>query len=279
MVILPDVKAQNRFRRNSLIRLFVSIASVSLISASASILIEIPGHSYPVFLLPSVLITLLCAMLTYYAGHKYIYGQEYIARCIWIGCLLCISILPLLQLLPIKYDTEVLLYIKNLSPPLWPYSISFPILVFIVLETSLEGKQETRTSIAFILLSFSSAITLIFFASTLIGNIANDSELILLPKVLFINSSMPLLISFLIICITIMARKGFTYQAIILAIFIGLTIEYVSIWSYDGPHFLESAKSVPYPGFPVIAFLSGTIPGILLSLSGLILGWQTYIKR
>ena len=185
----------------------------------------------------------------------------------------------MLQVLPIQYDTEMLLYIKNLSPPLWPYSISFPILVFIILETSFKGRGETRTPITFILLTMLSAVTLIFFASTLIGNIANDSELILLPKTLFINSSLPLLISFLIILIVVMARKGFTSQAIILAVLIGLTIEYVSTWSYDGPHFLESANFLPYPGFPIIAFLSGTIPGILLAASGLLLGWQTYIKR
>lgn len=276
---MPNVEVQNRFRKNSLVRLFASVAAVSLISASVSILIDLPDHSYPVFLLPSVLITVLCAILAYYAGQKYIDGQENIARYIWIGCLTCISIFPMLQVLPIQYDTELLLYIKNLSPPLWPYSISFPILVFIILETSFKGRGETRTPITFMLLTMLSAVTLIFFASTLIGSIANDSELILLPKTLFINSSLPLLVSFLIILIIVMARKGFTSQAIILAVLIGLIIEYVSTWSYDGPHFLESANFLPYPGFPIIAFLSGTIPGILLAASGLLLGWQTYIKR
>ena len=276
---MPNVEAQNHFRRNSIVRLFVSVASISLASATVSILIDMPKASYPVFLLPSVVMTGLCAILTYYAGQKYVEGQEKIARNIWIGCVTCISIFPMLQVLPMQYETEILLYIKNLSPPLWPYSISFPILLFIILDTSLKGREETRTSTAFIVLSMLSAVTTIFFTSTVIGEIANDSELILLPKVLFINSSLPLLISSLIILIIIMARKGFKSQAIILSICMGLTIEYVSTWSYDGPHFLESANFLPYSGFPLMAFLSGTMPGILLAVSGLLLGWQTYIER
>ena len=261
-----------------LVKLIVLVASLSLFGAALSILLDFDTHPQPIFLTPSVTITAVCSLLVYYAGNEYAKGNYPLASLVWTVCLVLTSTLPFLQLLPIEYDNEVLLYIKYLSPPIWLYSVSFPILLFLILEIKIKDASEMPLSVFPIGLGLLSSMILMFFSSSLIANIGNDSELIMLPMTLFLSSAIPILITCLIVFITVLTKKGFMLSGATSLIIIGLGVEYFSTWLYDGPYFIESSSYVPYPGFPMLAVLAGTIPGILLVLTGIAVGRGFLLK-
>jgi hypothetical protein len=77
---------------------------------------------------------------------------------------------------------------------------------------------------------------------------------------------------------SVLSRKRMAAFGIILLLLTGLSIEWISTWSYDGPHFLPSAARMWFPGFPLLPVLAGTIPGILASVAAMLAARETYLK-
>ena len=176
------------------------------------------------------------------------------------------------------YDTTALLDLKALAPPLWPYAVAVPLLLFLILETSIPSQRSDKTSNLFLVLGLLSAVVFLFFATALVGHIANRSILMLVPHRLFLSVLTPVGIGGLIVLGTALVRKGFAKEGIALLLVIGLGVEWMSTWSYDGPHFIEEASYTPYSRFPLLPVLAGTIPGILTAIAGLVAGWEVYIR-
>jgi hypothetical protein len=118
---------------------------------------------------------------------------------------------------------------------------------------------------------------LLFFSTVLVGSIVNRSELMLLPSRLFLSVVTPIGLSGLIVLATVLTRKGLVAVGIALLLVTGIGIEWVSTWSYDGPNFVDS-DDVPFPRFPLLAVLAGTIPGILAVVAGVLAIWEVYLK-
>ena len=264
-------------RANSLTRLVAAAVGVSLVAASGVLLVEAQSQPRPLFQMPATLLTLGLGALALYASSFAVVGRRTAAVAFWSICITSLILLPLLQVLPVRYDTSALLDLKALAPPLWPYALAIPLLLFLLLETSLPNLGRNSTSSLFLSIGLLSAIMFLFFATVLVGSVVNRSALILEPYRLFLSVLIPLGLSGLIVLATVLTRKGLVAAGIALLVVTGLGIEWVSTWSYDGPNFIDSAQ-ISYPRFPLLPVLAGTIPGILAVVAGILAGWEVYIK-
>ena len=263
---------------SSLVRLVSSVVAVSLVAAAGVVVIESQGQIRPLFQIPAAALTLGAGALAIYAGSLAVSGRRAAAQLWWIVCIVALVLLPTLQVLPIIYDTTALLDLKALAPPLWPYAVAVPLLLFLILETSIPSQRSDKTSNLFLFLGLFSAVIFLFFATALVGHIANRSILMLVPHRLFLSVLTPVGIGGLIVLGTVLVRKGFAKEGIALLLVIGFGVEWMSTWSYDGPHFIEEASYTPYSRFPLLPVLAGTIPGILTAIAGLVAGWEVYIR-
>ncbi|MFH1560531.1 MAG: hypothetical protein ABID84_03880 [Chloroflexota bacterium] len=271
------VKRISYLQANSLTRLVAAAVGVSLVAASGVLLVEAQSQPKPLFQIPATLLTLGLGGLALYASSFAVAGRRMTALACWGICVALLILLPLLQVLPISYDTPTLLDLKAFAPPLWPYTLAIPLLFFLFLETSLPSVGPNNTSNVFLSIGLLAAIMFLFFTTALIGDIANRSILIFVPHRMFLSVLTPIGLSGLIVLATVLARKGLVAAGIALLLVTGLGIEWMSTWSYDGPHFIDSA-TIPYARYPLLPVLAGTIPGILAAVAGILAGWEVYIK-
>jgi hypothetical protein len=273
-----EINRISYLQANSLIRLVAAVASVSLVAATGVLIVEAQGQSKPFFQVPAILITLGLGALALCASSFAVTGRRLAALGYWGICIALLILLPLLQVLPIEYDRRTLLDIQDLAPPLWQYTFAIPLLLFLFLETSIPSLRPNKTSNVFFSVGLLSAITFLFFTTALIGDIANSSILIFVPHRMFLSVLTPIGISSLIVLAVVLARKGLVALAIILLLTTGLGLEWMSTWSYDGPHFLADTQRVPFERYPLLPVLAGTIPGLLAAATGVVAGWEVYVE-
>jgi len=277
----------------ALIRVTSLAISASLLAASLAIIVDAQVLPKPLMQIPAVLITVLFSLVIFWASHLFLGGHHRVALSIWASTLALLILVTLLQVLPFKYETMFLLKLKDFSPPPWPYCIAIPLLFFLLLDIYLPQHQVNKTSLVFVIVGLTSAIAFLFFSYALLGSVANlattptgallgsgsGTSLILNPSRMFISFLIPIAISAILILGTTLPRKGFAIQGILLMIVTGLGLEWVSTWSYDGPSFISESSWFPFPGFPMLALLSGTIPGAGVALAGIIGIWNVYVEN
>jgi hypothetical protein len=272
-----EINRISYLQANSLIRLVAAVVGVSLVAASGVLVVEAQSQPRPLFQVPATVLTLGLGALALYASSFAVSGRRTTALAFWGICIILLILLPLLQVLPIHYNTLTLLDLKALAPPLWPYALAIPLLFFLFLETSLPSQGPNNTSILFLSIGLLSAILFLFFTTALIGDVANRSFLILVPHRIFLIMLTPIGLSGLIVLATVMARKGLVSAGIALLLVTGLGIEWMSTWSWDGPHFIQDSARIPFARYPLLPVLAGTIPGILAAVAGVLAGWEVYI--
>ena len=264
---------------NSLTRLVAATVGVSLVAATGVLVVEAQGEAKPLFQVPAILATLALGVLALYASSFAVVGRRMMALTFWGICIALLVLLPLLQFLPIEYDTPILLDLKALAPPLWQYTLAIPLLLFLFLETSIPSLRPNNTSNVFLSIGLLSAIAFLFFTTALIGNIANDSMMIFIPHRMFLSVLTPIGISSLIVLAIVLTRKGLVALGITLLLVTGLGLEWMSTWYYDGPHFLTSPTAqIPFDRYPLLPVLAGTIPGVLAAVAGVVAGLEVYLK-
>ena len=274
-----EIKRLSYLQTNSLIRLVAATASVSLVAATGVLLVEARGEAKPLFQVPAILLTLGLGVLALYASSFAVVGRRMKALTFWGICITVLIILPFLQFLPMEYGTSALLDLKALAPPLWQYTLAIPLLLFLFLETAIPSFRPNNTSNVFLSIGLLSAITFLFFTTVLIGDIANRSMMIFIPHRMFLNVLTPIGISSLIILAIVLTRKGLVVLGITLLLVTGLGLEWMSTWSYDGPHFLTtSTAQIPFDRYPLLPVLAGTIPGVLAAVAGVVAGLEVYLK-
>ena len=262
---------------NSLIRFVSAAVSISLVAAGGVVVIEAQSESRPLLQLPAAGLTLVLGAVVLYTSSLAVGGRRLLALTLWGACAFLMILLPLLRVLPVRYENLFLLELHALSPPLWPYSLAFPLLLFLVLELALPNRGENRTSNLFLFLGLLSSTMLLYFATALVGSVA-DGSLLLEPRRLFLSVATPVGISALIVLATILPRKGLTIEGIALLLVVGLGIEWMSTWSFDGPSFVVESKYFPYARFPLLPILAGTIPGAIAAAAGVLGGWEVFVK-
>ena len=135
---------------NSLTRLVAATVGVSLVAATGVLVVEAQGESKPLFQVPAILATLGLGVLALYASSFAVVGRRLMALAFWGICIVVLVLLPLLQFLPMEYDTPALLDVKALAPPLWQYTLAIPLLLFLFLETSIPSLRPNNTSNVFL---------------------------------------------------------------------------------------------------------------------------------
>jgi len=264
-----EINRLSYLQTNSLTRLVAATASVSLVAATGVLLVEARGEAKPLFQVPAILLTLGLGVLALYASSFAVVGRRMKALTLWGVCIAVLIILPLLQFLPMEYGTSALLDLKALAPPLWQYTLAIPLLLFLFLETAIPSFRPNNTSNVVLSIGLLSAIAFLFFTTVLIGDIANRSMMIFIPHRMFLNVLTPIGISSLIVLAIVLTRKGLVALGITLLLVTGLGLEWMSTWSYDGPHFLTtSTAQIPFDRYPLLPVLAGTIPGVLAGSGG-----------
>ena len=264
---------------NGLIRLAAAVAAVSLVAAAGALVIEARSLPKPLMQLPAVLVTLGMGAVTLYASSFAVMGRRGLAMATWGACIAGLVVMPTLQTLPIEYDTPTLLDVQDLAPPLWQYAVAIPLLLFLFLETAMPRFRPNRTSNLFLLIGLTSAVAFLFFATALIGDVVNNSILIFIPDRLFYTVAAPIGISALIVLGVALARKGLAAAGIAVLLATGLGVEWMSTWSYSGPHFLDGVERIPFARYPLLPVLAGTIPGALAAAAAVMAGWEIYGRR
>ena len=264
---------------NGLIRLAAAIVGVSLVAATGVLIVEARSVPKPLMQLPAVFVTLGLGALALYASSFAVMGRRVIALAFWGACIALLVTLPMLQVLPIEYDTLTLLDIQDLAPPLWQYTVAIPLLLFLFLETAIPSFRPNGTSNLFLLVGLTSAVMFLFFATALIGDVTNDSILIFIPDRLFYTVAAPVGISGLIVLGVVLARKGLAVAAIAVLLATGLGLEWLSTWSYTAPHFLDDVERIPFARYPLLPVLAGTIPGALAAAAAVMAGWEVFCRR
>ena len=261
---------------NGLIRLAAAVVGVSLIAATGVLIVEARGLPKPQMQIPAISLTLAAGALALYASSFAVMGRRTIALVFWGTCIALLLTLPMLQVLPIEYDTPTLLDVKDLAPPLWQYTVAIPLLLFLILETAIPPFRPNHTSNLFLLVGLTSAVAFLFFTTALIGDVVNNSIIIFIPDRLFYTVAAPVGISSLIVLGVVLARKGLAAAAIVVLLGTGLGLEWMSTWSYTGPHFLDEVERIPFARFPLLPVLAATIPGALAAAAAVIAGWEVY---
>lgn len=273
-----EINRISYLQANSLTRLVAAAAGVSLVAAFGVLLVEAQSQPKPLLQLPAILVTLGLGALTLYASSYAVTGHRMKALVFWGVGVALLVLLPILQFLPIDYDTPTLLDVKALAPPLWQYTMAIPLLLFLFLETSIPSLRPNKTSNVFLSIGLLSAIAFLFFTTALIGDIANDSILIFIPRRMFLSVATPIGISGLIVLAIVLTRKGLVVPGLALLLITGLGIEWVSTWSYDGPHFLAGTAQIPFDRYPLLPVLAWTIPGMIAAAAGVVAGWEVFFK-
>ena len=261
---------------NGLIRLAAAVVGVSLVAAAGVLVVEARILPKPLMQLPAVFLTLGAGALALYASSFAVMGRRTIALVFWGTCLAVLLTLPVLQVLPIEYDTPTLLDVKDLAPPLWQYTVAIPLLLFLILETAIPSFRPNHTSNLFLLVGLTSAVAFLFFTTALIGDVVNNSILIFIPDRLFYTVAAPTGISSLIVLGVVLARKGLVAVAIVVLLGTGLGLEWMSTWSYSGPHFLDEIERIPFARYPLLPMVAGTIPGALAAAAAVMAAWEVY---
>ena len=153
-----EIDRTSYLQTNGLIRLAAAIVGVSLVAATGVLLVEARGLPKPHMQLPAAFVTLGLGALALYASSFAVTGRRAIALVFWGTCIALLVTMPMLQVLPIEYDTPTLLDVQELAPPLWQYSVAIPLLLFLFLETALPSFRPNGTSNLFLLVGLTSAV-------------------------------------------------------------------------------------------------------------------------
>lgn len=289
---VPSVRSIGDLQSSAIIRITSLGISASLLAASLAIVVDAQILNNPLVQIPIALVTILLGLLIFWASHIFLDGHHRFALSIWAATVIFLISFTLLQVLPFKYETMFLLKLKDFAPPPWPYCVAIPLLFFLIFDTCLPQRQANRTSLLYLMIGLISAVGFLFFAYALLGSVANlattptgallgsgsGTSLLLNPDRMFVSFLIPIIIATILILGTTLPRKGFAAQGILLMIVTGLGLEWYSIWSYDGPSFIGESSWFPFPRFPMLAILAGTVPGAMVALTGVIGIWNVYVE-
>ena len=273
------MKSTSAIHENSLVRLLSIMAGISLLAAAGVLIFGAFTVAEPLLQGPAVIATIIISILTVRGGSKFVDGHSTKALCYWGSSFFVLILMPSLQMLPIEYNSIALLNVRALAPPFWQYVIAVPIVGFLFMNTLIPTIGPNRTSNFLSLLGLFAVMNFLFFYTVLIADVANKSNLMFIPEKMSFLFFTPIIVSVMALLSVVLLRKGLHAVGIFLLISIGLGIELVSTWSYDGPHFLAESRYISYDYYPLLPILAGTLTGILLSVIAVVAMWQLYSSR
>ncbi len=163
---------------------------------------------------------------------------------------------------------------EGLFPPAWPYSLAMPLLLLLLFELALPNRRAGAGPMLPTLLVLVAAVAQLFFSVSMLGVVADWSELFTQPSRLLMSHAAALGMSACLVLGAVLGRKG--YVPLGAAMLVGLAGVLIAgaTWLYDTPHFVFSIAERAPNVFPLLPVLAGTIPGVLVSLAaaGMVMG-------
>ena len=197
-------------------------------------------------------------------------SNRYVALSLFGTCTLLVVALPLVRYIPVVYTTVYEQDLEALFPPLWPYSISIPLLLTLVGELTFAHRERTAP-IFLNVVSLVPATTLLFFGSMMIGKMAGTMTFVATPQMTILALGTCILISGLIILGTVAATRGLVWIGVSLLLGIGLFLEIGSIFFYEGfsRHWLAVLTKNRFSSW--LPFAAGTVPGAMTLATSVLL--------
>ena len=241
---------------------------ISLLVSSLVLYMNASGYPHPSLQLPAILSTLGVSLLVLWQ----VVWVPRTATPLLVSCGLALLIgvgFPLVRFIPPIYTATYRADVEGLFPPLWPYSVTIPLVLLLAAELMLPRLGSPRHSGRSLALALLAAALLLFFASVLVSELATFIRFFAVPSAIFWSFASVVGVTALLVLGAALPRKGMVLLGSLVLLLTGLFMEVVSISFYGGP---PGRLQVDHPGgifFPVVAFLAGTVPGALAVLAGL----------
>ena len=264
---------------NSLIRLVAILSGTSLLAAAVVLFIDAWSLPRPAFQMPVIVLTLAAGGAVLYGGSLAVAGRRRAALVLFSVCMLAVVSAPLAHFLPPVWEATYELDWESLFPPVWPYALAIPLLLFLILELVLPSPRAASPSAAFFLLSGSAAIMVVFFGTSLIANVHTQYVLVVTTFRLLLTFLVPIGLGGLIVLGIVLVHKGAVTAGALLLYPTGIGIEWISIQYWEGPFWLVGPLFDVYPWFPLLPILAGTLPGALTAVAALFAAWKLHARK
>ncbi len=282
------VRSNNPIAAATIVRLFSSAAAGSLVVACFILALRAPTLHRPIPQFFVAGLTLLAALLVLYGGSLALKGRRGRGIVILGGVTGVLILLTIIRFVPGIFRAAYLMDIEALFPPLWVYCATIPLLLFLIFELTLQGRGEgdvpADVPIVSLFAPLVASMVVLFIGATIVGMMATAQ--LSVPIVIFNGFLTTLVLVALTGLGAILPRKGMQMEGMALLVVVGLLVESLSILFYADipkfiPHFIPPID--PWRVFdgllPVLPMLGGTLPGAVITLSGLGLLWSTLAQQ
>ena len=256
-------------------------AFISLVAAAVILILQALRLPNPTLMLLIAALTFNLALVALYSANLVLKGKRHAAIGLIALSIGLISLLPSVRFLPGIYLAVYNLNMEALFPPLWPYSVAFPLLCFLLLEIALPSRRETEVPLIIVLLLIISSVVLLFLGAIFIK--ALTPWLLLQSPLLNFNAlAACLALAFLLILGAVLPRKGMIWEGAALLLLVGLLLEGLSTFFYRAlPSFVEVPEGVRTVDrlVPIVPLLGGTVTGSLAALTGALLMMKALMQE
>ncbi len=243
-------------------------AGGALLAASAAVFSVAAGFPNPGQQAAAAAATLLIGLVVIGVAVSYSLRNRSLALSVFGVCTLLVIAMPLARYVPSVYTTAYQQNFESLFPPLWPYSLSIPLLVMLVGDLALHHRKRTGPTLLLVI-SIIPASMLLFFGSEVVNSMTYDSldfSIIPLPRKVFMALSICVGAAALSVLGAVAAIRGLMWVGVVILLATGLFLEIGSIFFYGGipRYWTEQLIANPYPAW--LPLLAGTLPGALILL-------------
>ena len=244
------------------LRLAGLMAGGSLVAASAALLSGAGGFPHPWHQAMAALVTLLLGLILVASVVLIPAERRHGGLPFFGGCALLVIALPLVRYIPPIYNTAYRQDLESISPPLWPYSLTIPLLFALVGELVLWFRRRTAP-LLLLVASLVPASMLLFFGSQVIAALSTSVVFMARPERTLLALTIWVGASGLIVLGTAAATRGLLWIGVVTLLGTGLFLEIGSTYFYGGISQDWTTNLILNPFSPWIPFLGGTVPGAL----------------
>ncbi|MFH1141745.1 MAG: hypothetical protein V1724_08835 [Chloroflexota bacterium] len=177
---------------------------------------------------------------------------------------LLVMALPMVRYVPFVFKFVYLNDLESLFPPLWPYSVTIPLL-FALLGELLFSRRQRTAPVLLVAASLVPAVMLLFFSSEVIQAMGATLVGIVFPWRVLLALGICIAASACIVLGTTGTTRGLAWLGLMVLVSTGLSLEVVSTFLYGSASPKLFELGLPRLS-PWIALAAGTVPGALTLL-------------
>lgn len=272
--------ASHAASNSAALRMGAILAGGSLVISSATLLSIAGDFPHPEQQAGAALLTLVLGLIVAGSAFGISEKRRGVALLQFGAYTLVVITLLLIRYVPPLYIFTYLHDIESFSPPLWPYSLSIPLLMAVLGELLFSGRPRTR-SVSVPIASLLPAAMVLLFGSEIVGAMAATFEGFALPWRTLLALAVCIGISASIVLGAVAATRGAWLTGALVLVAVGLGLEAGSTFFYGSASPRLFDLGVPDIS-PWLAIAAGTVPGaltLLLSVVTILQAPNTHIKE